>query len=675
MSTEDWTQDEQARLEEGLLTSIAIVDQREKWKAIALVVGTRDAKACAARFQLCRRMARSSVEVQECSTEEAPPEASVTEAAEHEDFQVSEDRAAASHGSTWWSSRGGWNDWSSSKRTSKGGRGHAQGQQEQGRDSDGWWEAHGWGTSTDKHQRWSSGWEGSSTKWQDGDAAWDAENATQSKPLNENERRALEMREEIEANRERMRQRQERLQEEEARKEAKKSAQLEEMRQKRQDHAEAQDKKYQEAIDKKNALREQERQKALHAKREAERTDIPFFGPHHSSSAAKAKSGALRSGWAAAAGSSKGALQRQRKDEEMERRAAEVMANLGGRKNASKDNDSGEEEEASLAPAPPVRAPPKAPAQKPAKEEMHDRAGGSSSSAKGVEKSSRKPRKPRWWERMDSSNVCPISLAPICELPQAPFALEAEGSSAIHYYDARFLANFLVSSCDFIDPVNRRELTHEECKALDRHLQSHHPENTSVSVADAFALFEINGRGGAAAGDDRVQREATAVLQHLFRFQSARRTDRSGHAINYEEGGLRVVDDDDILTAAPRAAAPDRADHEHSAEDGAEYPDLGAGVPKASATAGSWQGRSLASSMRTSGRLDHCGREGYPAPTEAFPSLPSMASSKGSASAKPKGAASKAASKAASSRGGASTGRGGGGRGKQHQPKAWGKPL
>merc|ERR1712151_932954 len=44
-----------------------------------------------------------------------------------------------------------------------------------------------------------------------------------------------------------------------------------------------------------------------------------------------------------------------------------------------------------------------------------------------------------------------------------------------------------------------------------------------------------------------VQREATAVLQHLFRFGSARRTDQRGRAVNYADGALTVVDDDDIL--------------------------------------------------------------------------------------------------------------------------------
>merc|ERR1711972_824799 len=79
-------------------------------------------------------------------------------------------------------------------------------------------------------------------------------------------------------------------------------------------------------------------------------------------------------------------------------------------------------------------------------------------------KASGKKQSKRWWHHIDSSVVCPISLSPICELPRAPFELDAQGSSASHYFDARFLANWLVSACDFIDPLSRRPLTHEECK-------------------------------------------------------------------------------------------------------------------------------------------------------------------------------------------------------------------
>eukprot|EP00928_Gymnodinium_smaydae_P081287 TRINITY_DN64834_c0_g1_i1.p1 TRINITY_DN64834_c0_g1~~TRINITY_DN64834_c0_g1_i1.p1 ORF type:complete len:448 (-),score=72.47 TRINITY_DN64834_c0_g1_i1:136-1425(-) len=137
--------------------------------------------------------------------------------------------------------------------------------------------------------------------------------------------------------------------------------------------------------------------------------------------------------------------------------------------------------------------------------------------APGKDKQCKRGR-PRWWERIDDD--CPISLVPICELTEPPFALFAAGCSHPHYYDARFLASYLVSSADFIDPVNRQLLTRQECAALDIHLRRHHADFKVMSVADAFDLFQKR----CASGDDPAQREATAVLQHLFRFRSARQT-------------------------------------------------------------------------------------------------------------------------------------------------------
>merc|ERR1719291_1043994 len=84
-------------------------------------------------------------------------------------------------------------------------------------------------------------------------------------------------------------------------------------------------------------------------------------------------------------------------------------------------------------------------------------------------------------------------------------------------------------------------------------MSRYHPDECEASVADALALFQLNGSSG--EGVDAVRREATAVLQHLFRFRSARRTDQRGRAIAYTGGSLTVVDDDDILAPAPASGA------------------------------------------------------------------------------------------------------------------------
>mmetsp|Transcript_64232 Transcript_64232/g.182403 ORF Transcript_64232/g.182403 Transcript_64232/m.182403 type:complete len:330 (+) Transcript_64232:56-1045(+) len=121
----------------------------------------------------------------------------------------------------------------------------------------------------------------------------------------------------------------------------------------------------------------------------------------------------------------------------------------------------------------------------------------------------------KWWRRIDGD--CPISLTPICELSAPPFALEAVGSSRPHYFDAQLLAGFLLSSADFIDPVNRQPLAREQCVALDAHLRRHLPCRPVASVADAFDLFTSHCGNG-----DPAQRQAAAVLQHLFSFTDPR---------------------------------------------------------------------------------------------------------------------------------------------------------
>lgn len=117
----------------------------------------------------------------------------------------------------------------------------------------------------------------------------------------------------------------------------------------------------------------------------------------------------------------------------------------------------------------------------------------------------------KWWTSVDGD--CPISLVAIAELQKPPFALPSPGGAPPHYFDARFLASFLVSSTAFMNPVNRQPLGRSDCMALDTHVRRYHPSDPITSVTDAFDLFAKRG-----PHSDQAQREATAVLQHLFQF-------------------------------------------------------------------------------------------------------------------------------------------------------------
>jgi len=281
----------------------------------------------------------------------------------------------------------------------------------------------------------------------------------------------------------------------------------------------------------------------------------------------------------------------------------------------------------------------------------------------------RKSKKKRWWSTLVED--CPISLAPLAELPSPPFGLEADGSANKHYFDARFLASYLLSSCDFIDPVNRRPLTHAECAALDEHLLWYHPDECGdASVADAFKLFELN--LGSAGGDNQamhaVQREATAVLQHLFRFRSSRRTDQRGRAVTYADAGLTVVDDDDILTSGPPVAGAAAASSGPLRPPGPPERTISAEYPSIDGCHGGGNGPSMGAPWRGSG---HRGKGVLE--SSKFPSLPGGGSSKAKgasqsvvAKSKPKA---KLATQAPKSSG---SGARGGGRGRG---SAWSKPV
>jgi hypothetical protein len=69
-----------------------------------------------------------------------------------------------------------------------------------------------------------------------------------------------------------------------------------------------------------------------------------------------------------------------------------------------------------------------------------------------------------WWKSIQDDD--PISLERICELSYPPFQLDS------CYFDGKVLAHFLVSTANFINPMNRRPLLRDECLLLDRYTLS-----------------------------------------------------------------------------------------------------------------------------------------------------------------------------------------------------------
>lgn len=324
-SSGKWTEKEQRLLEEGLVRSAAVCDPREKWQAVARVVGTRDARACAERYRECRGQAICQRELQ--AEEEEDEEGEEDEDADGGDVAAAED----GKDSGW---RGGWRE----------GRGWS------GASWSGW-EASGWSSGDWK-------WQGSGN----GGASWEESKEDEEKLLasmDENQKRAHLMRKEVEANRERMRQREERQSEEKKRKEAKEKEAQEERDKKKREYVEEQERKYKERMEQEQRKKQQAEEERREAQRHLDKVN-PGFAPKRA--AAKPGKAAMPAHWAAKAAAERGQVQKQRKQEALDRQAAEVLANIGvsSLSKAKPSDDEEDDEDEDYSEPEPTAAPPRA---------------------------------------------------------------------------------------------------------------------------------------------------------------------------------------------------------------------------------------------------------------------------------------------------------------------------
>ena len=163
----------------------------------------------------------------------------------------------------------------------------------------------------------------------------------------------------------------------------------------------------------------------------------------------------------------------------------------------------------------------------------------------------------KWWLR-ELAGVCdPISLDPIRTLKYPPFELRSDlrPNQKVHddsdFYDGAVLANFLVSTGNFFHPISRRELTREECAALDAYLKENRLPGGSVVAA--YDQREAYKAGTPPSGSQfaTLRAEADMILQSLFANSSARRmvgatsaaARQAGEAVS-TDGNMSIVDDD-----------------------------------------------------------------------------------------------------------------------------------
>lgn len=101
-----------------------------------------------------------------------------------------------------------------------------------------------------------------------------------------------------------------------------------------------------------------------------------------------------------------------------------------------------------------------------------------------------------------------------------------------HLFDGRVLACYLVSQLQFIDPLNRRDLTREEIVNLDQYLKRH--KLNQASVLEAFDNRGVTVNSAGISGQTRsgraqiLQEQAQALLNSLFQNAAPTQSGPSG---------------------------------------------------------------------------------------------------------------------------------------------------
>lgn len=153
-------------------------------------------------------------------------------------------------------------------------------------------------------------------------------------------------------------------------------------------------------------------------------------------------------------------------------------------------------------------------------------------------------RPPGWWRTIDASD--PITLDPLCELEYPPFELmralgetydvnetststsnkkqinkttnQSEDINVAHLFDPSVLAEYVVKSKQFENPLNRVPMTEKDCQRLDAHLN-----NYKLPKFNVFRTFIDAKEERKRAAAERLAREnetAEAAQRRVEQLQS-----------------------------------------------------------------------------------------------------------------------------------------------------------
>jgi len=172
---------------------------------------------------------------------------------------------------------------------------------------------------------------------------------------------------------------------------------------------------------------------------------------------------------------------------------------------------------------------------------------------KGGKTASSKPDNGRWWSKL--RDIDPITLVPLSSLKEPPFELSVENSDVVHRFDSKSLSLYLLSTGNFVDPINRQEMTREDCLRLDAHLRQHgngeHAKCTEMLDLQKRIHLRPDNHVANEAAMANLRREAGVIASHLFHYPSLRdeiaqrRDERRAVNVGGRGAGAVTVTDDD----------------------------------------------------------------------------------------------------------------------------------
>ena len=182
----------------------------------------------------------------------------------------------------------------------------------------------------------------------------------------------------------------------------------------------------------------------------------------------------------------------------------------------------------------------------------------------------------KWWHSMQEAD--PITLEPLADLTYEPFGIDSTGLGVFNWFDGKVLANYLVSTNVFLNPMTNVPLTRDDCVKLDLHLIKYKLGKPCVArVFDCTMSAAKEGERGTAQdrGIRSLREEANAIMESLFtnsrlRWQGASAPGSIGRipqhpgvwpfGHSHEEGPrFRLFDDDVGMIDGGTHSTPDDA--------------------------------------------------------------------------------------------------------------------